>query len=79
VRPSGSRTISSSAFPDAHDGYDRLGMVCEASDDRRQAADYYRKVITFVRDHPVDYDPQFETAFRNLVDRLGPHGPKPSN
>ena len=54
-------------------------MVCEASDDRRQAADYYRKVITFVRDHPVDYDPQFETAFRNLVDRLGPHGPKPSN
>ena len=32
-------------FPDVHDGYDRLGMVCEARGDHRQAADYYRKAI----------------------------------
>ncbi len=26
-------------FPDVHDGYDRLGMVCEARGDHRQAAE----------------------------------------
>ena len=36
-------------FPDVHDGYDRLGMVCEARGDNRQAADYYRKAITVIR------------------------------
>lgn len=66
-------------FPDAHDGYDRLGMVCEARGDRRQAADYYRKVIAFVGEHPDDYDPAFAASFRNLVDRLDPHGPKPAD
>jgi len=63
-------------FPDAHDGYDRLGMVCEARGDRRQAADYYRKVIAFVGEHPDDYDPAFVDSFRNLVDRLDPHRPR---
>ena len=32
-------------FPDVHDGYDRLGMICEARGDHRRAADYYRKAI----------------------------------
>jgi len=27
-------------FPDVHDGYDRLGMVCEARGEYRQAAEY---------------------------------------
>ena len=57
-------------FPDVHDGYDRLGMVCEARGDRRQAADYYRKVITVIRDHPENYDPGFEAVFQKLIDRL---------
>ena len=57
-------------FPDVHDGYDRLGMVCEARGDHRQAADYYRKVITVIRDHPDNYDPAFEAVFQKLVDRL---------
>ena len=57
-------------FPDVHDGYDRLGMVCEARGDHRQAADYYRKAITVIRDHPDNYDPAFETVFQKLVDRL---------
>ena len=57
-------------FPDVHDGYDRLGMVCEARGDHRRAADYYRKAITVIRDHPDNYDPGFETVFQNLVDRL---------
>jgi tetratricopeptide (TPR) repeat protein len=42
------------SFPDAHDGWDRLGMVHEARGDSRQAADCYRKVIAFIRDHPDD-------------------------
>ena len=57
-------------FPDVHDGYDRLGMVCEARGDHRQAADYYREAITVIRDHPDNYDPAFETVFQKLVDRL---------
>ena len=39
-------------FPEVHDGYDRLGMVAEARGDNKLAADYYRKVIDFVRARP---------------------------
>jgi tetratricopeptide (TPR) repeat protein len=42
-------------FPDVHDGYDRLAMVHEARGENRQAADCYRKVIAFIRQHPDDY------------------------
>jgi hypothetical protein len=59
-------------FPDVHDGYDRLGMVCEARGDRRQAADYYRKAINVIRNRPDNYDPAFEGVFQNLIDRLEP-------
>jgi tetratricopeptide (TPR) repeat protein len=59
-------------FPDVHDGYDRLGMVCEARGDRRQAADYYRKAINVIRNHPDNYDPEFEGVFQRLIDRLEP-------
>ena len=59
-------------FPDGHDGYDRLGMVYEARGDQRQAADYYRKVIDVIRNHPENYDPAFEAVFQKLVDRLEP-------
>jgi hypothetical protein len=47
-------------FSDVHDGYDRLGMVYEARGENRQAADCYRKVIAFIREHPDDYEPGFE-------------------
>ena len=57
-------------FPDVHDGYDRLGMVCEARGDHRQAADYYRKAISVIRNHPDAYDPEFVAVFQRLVDRL---------
>jgi len=57
-------------FPDVHDGYDRLGMVCEARGDHRQAADYYRKAINVIRSHPDNYDPGFEAVFQRLIDRL---------
>src|SRR3984885_5090121 len=59
-------------FPDVHDGYDRLGMVFEARGDRRQAADYYSKAITVIRNNPGAYDPGFEAVFQKLIDRLEP-------
>jgi hypothetical protein len=59
-------------FPDVHDGYDRLGMVCEARGDHRQAADYYRKAINVIRNHPDIYDPAFEGVFQKIIDRLEP-------
>jgi len=61
-------------FPDVHDGYDRLGMVYEARGENRQAAECYRKVIAFIREHPDDYDPDFEDVFVKLVSRLDPPG-----
>ena len=59
-------------FPDVHDGYDRLGMVCEARGEHRQAADCYRKAINVIRNHPDNYDPAFEGVFQRLIDRLEP-------
>ena len=60
-------------FPEVHDGYDRLIMVYEARGDKKTAADYYRKVIAFVRAHPDQYDPAFEDTFQKLVDKLDPN------
>lgn len=59
-------------YPEVHDGYDRLGMVYEARGHNRQAADCYRKVIDFVRDHPDQYDPEFANTFHRLVAKLDP-------
>jgi tetratricopeptide (TPR) repeat protein len=59
-------------YPEVHDGYDRLGMVYEARGEPRQAADCYRKVIEFVRAHPEQYDPEFNTTFERLVAELDP-------
>jgi tetratricopeptide (TPR) repeat protein len=59
-------------FPDVHDGYDRLGMVCEARGDHRQAADCYRKAIDVIRSQPDACDPAFEAVYQKLIDRLEP-------
>jgi tetratricopeptide (TPR) repeat protein len=59
-------------FPEVHDGYDRLGMVAEARGDNKKAADYYRKVIDFVRAHPDQYEPGFEDTFQRLIQKLDP-------
>jgi len=59
-------------FPEVHDGYDRLGMVYEARGDKKQAAHYYRQVIDFVRAHPNQYEPAFETTFLQMIEELDP-------
>lgn len=57
-------------WPDVHDGYDCFGMVYQAKGDKRQAAEYYRKVISFAREDPSLYDPEFEDYYRELIARL---------
>jgi len=59
-------------FPEVHDGWDRLGMVHEARGDSRQAADCYRKVIDFIRQHPDDYNAAMLDQFAKLAERLDP-------
>jgi tetratricopeptide (TPR) repeat protein len=59
-------------YPEVHDGYDRLGMVYEARGDKKQAADCYRKVIEFARQHPDQYDEEFEKTFQTWVEELDP-------
>jgi hypothetical protein len=44
----------------------------EARGQNREAADCYRKVIEFVRDHPDQYDPEFNNTFHRLVAKLDP-------
>jgi tetratricopeptide (TPR) repeat protein len=59
-------------FPEVHDGWDRLGMVYEARGDNKKAADCYRKVINFIRQHPDDYDQDYADVFVKRVDKLDP-------
>jgi hypothetical protein len=47
-------------------------MVYEARGDNKQAADYYRKVIDFVRDRPDQYEPGFEDTFHRLIQKIRP-------
>ena len=57
-------------FPDAHDGYDRLGMVYEARGDRQKAIECYRKVIELIRADPEHYHPDLEATIQRLIDKL---------
>jgi Tfp pilus assembly protein PilF len=45
-------------YPDVHDGFDRLAMVSEARGDRKQAAEYYRRALAFMRENADNYDPE---------------------
>jgi tetratricopeptide (TPR) repeat protein len=58
-------------YPEVHDGYDRLGMICQARGQNREAADFYRKILVdFVRPHPENYDPAFEANLVELIAKL---------
>jgi tetratricopeptide (TPR) repeat protein len=60
-------------FPDVHDGYDRLGMVYEARGDNKQAAQYYRQALEFIRERPDQYDDSgLEAVFVRLIAKLDP-------
>ena len=57
-------------FPDAHDGYDRLGMVYEARGDRQKAVECYRKVIELIHADPEHYHPDFEATIQRVIEKL---------
>jgi tetratricopeptide (TPR) repeat protein len=59
-------------YPEVHDGWDRLGMVHEARGNRREAADCYRKVIEFIRQHPENFDAGLADEFAKLATKLDP-------
>ena len=59
-------------FPDEPDGWDRLGLVHEKRGENALAADCYRKVADFIRQHPDDYSPEMAEEFAARAAKLDP-------
>jgi tetratricopeptide (TPR) repeat protein len=59
-------------YPQVHDGYDRLGMVYEARQEPKKAADCYRKVVEFLAENPTDDEQEMIADFQRLVQELDP-------
>ena len=59
-------------YPQVPDGWDRLGMVHEKRGDNRHAADCYRRVIAFVREHADDFDAGIIDGYMARIARLDP-------
>jgi tetratricopeptide (TPR) repeat protein len=59
-------------YPEVHDGHDRLGMVYEARNLPREAADSYRQILAFIRAHPEHYELEMETFYLERIARLDP-------
>jgi hypothetical protein len=53
-------------------GREYLGLVHGKRDERRAAADCYRRMLELVRRHPEDYEPAFEQQFEDLIAKLDP-------
>ncbi len=61
-------------YPEVPDGWDRLGMVHETRGENRQAANCYRQMLAFVREHPYDFDASIIDDTIARIDRLDPTG-----
>ena len=59
-------------YPEVPDGWDRLGMVHEQRGENRQAADCYRKVIDFIREHADDFDAVTIDDYAARIAKLDP-------
>jgi tetratricopeptide (TPR) repeat protein len=59
-------------YPEVPDGWDRLGMVHEKRGENREAADCYRKLIDFIRQHPDDFDTEIVDNYAARVAKLDP-------
>jgi tetratricopeptide (TPR) repeat protein len=64
-------------YPGVPDGYDRLGMVFEARGNPKRAAEYYRAAVTFIEQHPSDYDDDALAYFLGRAKKLDPEPPGP--
>ena len=58
--------------PEIHDGWDRLGAVHEARGNSREAADCYRKLIDFIRQHADDFDAEIADDYAARIAKLDP-------
>src|SRR5215467_11606796 len=53
-----------------------MSTTVEARGDNKQAADYYRQAIAFIREHPDQYDnPELEAVLHRRVAKLDPSAP----
>ena len=59
-------------YPEVPDGWDRLGMVHEKRGKNRQAADCYRRVIDFIREHADDFDAVTIDDYTARIAKLDP-------
>ena len=59
-------------YPEVPDGWDRLGMVHEKRGDNRQAADCYRQLIAFIRQHADDFDAVTVDDYAARIVKLDP-------
>jgi hypothetical protein len=59
-------------FPEAYDGYDRLGQVHEARGELQKAADCYRQVVAFMRARADEYPRREMAIFERLIEKLDP-------
>ena len=59
-------------YPEVPDGWDRLGMVHEARGNSREAANCYRKVIDFIREHADDFDAVTIDDYAARIAKLDP-------
>ena len=59
-------------YPEVPDGWDRLGMVHEKRGQNREAADCYRKVIDFIREHADDFDAVTIDDYAARIAKLDP-------
>ena len=59
-------------YPQVPDGWDRLGMVHEKRGENREAADCYRKLIDFIRQHPDDFDTEIVDNYAARIAKLDP-------
>lgn len=57
-------------YPQVHDGFDRLGMVCEARRQWAAAAQWYRQCLAFVRAHREQYEPAVEERYEQLIAKM---------
>ena len=55
-------------FPEAHDGYDRLGRVQQARGNIKAAVEYYRKAAACF----TDRSPDMKELYRDLINSLDP-------
>ena len=59
-------------YPEVPDGWERLGMVHETRGENALAADCYRKVADFIRQHPGDFEADAADEYSARAAKLHP-------